>query len=65
MVMMRELISIVRVQDTGRKVLTLQTLLLVDIDECHSGDVGQVAGFNLYSLIDTELMRINRKERQP
>ncbi len=33
----------------GRKVLTLQTLPPVDIDEMHIGTVGQVAGFNLHA----------------
>jgi len=33
----------------GRKVFTLQTLPPVDIDEMHSGAVGQVAGFNLHA----------------
>jgi hypothetical protein len=33
----------------GRKVFKLQTLTPVDMDETHSGTVGQVAGFNLHA----------------
>ena len=33
----------------GRKVFTLQTLPPVDIDEMHTGTVGQLAGFNLHA----------------
>jgi len=33
----------------GRKVFTLQTLPPVDIDDSHTGTVGQVAGFNLHA----------------
>jgi hypothetical protein len=47
----------------GRKVFTLQTLPPVDIDESHSGTVGQVAGFNLHAGVAARADQRRKLER--
>ena len=47
----------------GRKVFTLQTLPPVDIDEMHSGTVGQVAGFNLHAGVAARADERHKLER--
>ena len=47
----------------GRRVFTLQTLPPVDIDESHSGTVGQVAGFNLHAGVAARADQRRKLER--
>jgi hypothetical protein len=47
----------------GRKVFTLQTLPPVDIDDAHSGTVGQVAGFNLHAGVAARADQRRKLER--